>query len=184
MNTDNNGEIIDWNEDTDLDSNIKNDVISNELKCYSEANGEFDEEFDEDCDDVSVGSDLKEVDNSDEDLNNKRNNKRQPNTNTLTNASKELTKKLPDKELIRVNKTIKKLSQSIDKYENDTKILWDELICPFIYSGDCMILEYMSDWNFHTFHKYMEEQKVYKLMMIAHKRLLSRRNYILSTGTK
>lgn len=173
MNTDNYDEMIDWNEDNILDQklimdpNIPATFNPEELKCY------------EAYDSVSVGSDNSDEYHDKQELDSS--------TNILTiestKDSKE-PKKIPNKELIRINKTLKKLSQAIDKYVDDIKTLWEELMCPFILSEDCMILERMPEWIYMSFYKYMEEQRVYKLMMIAHKRLLNRRDHILSEECK
>lgn len=91
-----------------------------------------------------------------------------------------LYKKTPNVEIKRIDKTLEKLSETTYKYMLHVKVLWEAEIEPFLNSPDCLILEKLSPMNYDRFLDFMCEQKTFRLMMTAQKRLMARREYLES----
>ena len=85
-------------------------------------------------------------------------------------------------EIKRIEYTLEKLSETVYNYMLRVKNMWDAEIQPFIESSDCLILENLSRSDYKRFRDFMCEQKPYRLMMVSQKRLIARREYLLSTG--
>jgi hypothetical protein len=85
-------------------------------------------------------------------------------------------------EIKRIEYTLEKLSETVYNYMLRVKNMWDAEIQPFIESSDCFILENLSQSDYKRFRDFMCEQKPYRLMMVSQKRLIARREYILSMG--
>ena len=90
-----------------------------------------------------------------------------------------LYKKTSDYEINKINKTLENLDEEINRYNQDVFDLWNSQFRPFINSSDCFIYNNESDdTNYNKFCDFMCEQKTYKLMTIAKKRLIARREYL------
>jgi seryl-tRNA synthetase len=90
--------------------------------------------------------------------------------------------KIPKSELYVINYTISELEESMSNYLTDAKYMWENNIAPFLNSSDCYTLENLKDDDFMTFLKFMMEQRVYKLMLVSHKRLIARRKVLTTTN--
>lgn len=174
MNIDENDEIIDWGEE---DTMISDNIMTFNSNVYKSNSNKLDY-FELDSDELNESEDdpyLYSLDELNDNNDDEKKSKKMP-ANVICNLN---AKKMPNAELVRINKSLKKLEQTLNTYVDNSKMIWDELFCPFINSGDCMILENMSDNDYNTFWNFMKEQHVFKLITIAFKRLLSRRDYIL-----
>jgi len=178
MNIDENDEIIDWGEEDTMNSENNLTLNLNIQKSHPNKLNYLELDSDELNESDAYLYSTEEM-NENEDIKNDKNT-----TNTTKVSSIDISqlnqKKLPNGELVRINKSLKKLEQTIHSYMDNSKMIWDELFCPFMNSGDCMILENMSDNDYNTFWNFMKEQQVFRLIVTAFKRLLARRDYILN----
>jgi len=84
-----------------------------------------------------------------------------------------------DEEIILIEDNVYNLIDEINRYIYETKELWDNHISKFIYSSDCLTMEYMGIYDYDKFYNLMINQKTYKLMQISLKRLYKRRNFLI-----
>lgn len=89
-----------------------------------------------------------------------------------------LFRKTPEAEIQRIDKALTHLSEMMHGYVLDAKEMWDTEIGPFIDTTDCMILDKLTPRNYNLFLDFMMEQKTYRLMQVAQKRLVTRRTYL------
>jgi hypothetical protein len=94
-----------------------------------------------------------------------------------------LYKKTSDYEINKINKTLENLEIEFNRYIQDVFDLWNTTFKPFIESADCFILNSVSDDTHNNFFNFMCDQKTYKLMIIAKKRLIARREYLIKNST-
>jgi PDZ domain-containing secreted protein len=93
-----------------------------------------------------------------------------------------LYKKSSEYEINKINITLEKLEEEIHRYLQDIINMWNSSFKPFIESSDCFIFNNISDnTNYKNFFDFMCEQKTYKLMAIAKKRLLARREFLIKS---
>lgn len=82
-------------------------------------------------------------------------------------------------ELDRIDRAIQTLTNTMTRYIEDVIAIWDQEFKPFIESVDCRIFRPDIDSsNYRDFLNFMCEQKTFKFMIIAYKRLLMRRKYL------
>lgn len=95
---------------------------------------------------------------------------------------KTLYKRTPQVEIRRIDKTLEQLSNTMYKYILDAKALWDTEIGSFIESTDCLILDKLTPNDHREFIDFMCEQRTFRLMQTAHKRLSIRRAFLESNN--
>lgn len=86
------------------------------------------------------------------------------------------------KELTKIDTSLRKIIQMMNKYIADADTIWENQIVPFLLSEDCLILENLRVHEYNKFRKFMRSQKVYRLMAVAQNRLIARRNYLLNNN--
>lgn len=99
--------------------------------------------------------------------------------NSDDNKLKKLT---VNEELDLIENTIYNLIDEINRYIYETKQLWDNHISKFIYSSDCLTMEYMGIYDYDKFYNLMTNQKTFKLMQISLKRLQKRKKYLIKNN--
>jgi len=99
--------------------------------------------------------------------------------NSDDNKLKKLT---VNEELDLIENTIYNLIGEINRYIYETKELWDNHVSKFIYSSDCLIMEYMGIYDYDKFYNLMINQKTFKLMQISLKRLQKRKRYLIKNN--
>ncbi len=122
---------------------------------------------------------MRYYDNSDED-NTVKIDSNSTNQNITYNINNNVNQTTMNDEIMILDEVIQTLEQTMDKYIDDVEMIWDMRLVPFINSNDCLTLGKLNDSDFLKFLNFMLEQKTFKLMSISHKRLNSRKNYLLS----
>ncbi|VBB18336.1 hypothetical protein YASMINEVIRUS_799 [Yasminevirus sp. GU-2018] len=84
------------------------------------------------------------------------------------------------KEIEEIDSALIDLCESIQKYLDDAKNMWDTVFAPFINTCDCATLQKVSDRDFHVFVDFMTTQRVYKLMITSKVRLEKRKRFLLA----
>ena len=85
-------------------------------------------------------------------------------------------------EIIQIDDALARLFSEMRKYLLDAKYLWDTEFRLFIESTDCLILGKLLPQDHKMFIDFMCEQRTFKIMQLAHKRLISRRTYLESNN--
>jgi hypothetical protein len=80
-----------------------------------------------------------------------------------------------------IEAVINTLETTIEKYVDDVRNIWDEVIVPFMESADCATMEYLQGSDCRKFMNFMTKQKTYCIMVGSHKRLMKKKAYLLST---
>ena len=86
---------------------------------------------------------------------------------------------MDNNELCIIDETIHNLISEIDRYVQEIKELWDNHIVNFIKSSDCVTLDKIGSDGYSKFYDLMTNQKTFKLMKIALKRLNRRKKFLL-----
>lgn len=100
--------------------------------------------------------------------------------NEIEIKNRNVPKKLSvNEELYLIAETIENLEGELDRYINETKILWDEHFKKFIDSSDCLTMDYIGIQGYDKFVNLMTQQKTFRLMQISLKRLHQRKNFLI-----
>lgn len=73
---------------------------------------------------------------------------------------------------------LKEIIDTMNKYINDTLMIWNTEIIPFMDSNDCYVLDKLNNNDCDKFIDFMKTQKTYTLMTIAKHRLEQRLEYL------
>lgn len=85
------------------------------------------------------------------------------------------------KELVYIDNALSKLHESMYKYLEDVKMIWDTELVKFMNSQDCLILQNLSHYDYNKFVDFMTSQKTFKSMLSAQNGLLKRKEFIEKT---
>jgi len=70
---------------------------------------------------------------------------------------------------------ISELENTIRDYTEDVRAIWDNVVVPFLSSGDCMTLGNLTASDYHKFLAFMLNQKTNRIMVSSHARLLEQK---------
>jgi hypothetical protein len=82
-------------------------------------------------------------------------------------------------EIFIVNHSLNELEDTMSKYTDDVKYMWENNIISFMQSQDCYTLDNLKDDDYIKFLNFMMEQRTYKLMMVSYRRLMARKQILL-----
>jgi hypothetical protein len=80
-----------------------------------------------------------------------------------------------DEQLDNLCVMISELENTIREYTEDVRTIWDNVVVPFLSSGDCMTLGNLTTSDYHKFLAFMLSQKTNRIMVSSHARLLEQK---------
>ena len=81
-------------------------------------------------------------------------------------------------EIYYINDALNQLENSMDKYIDNVKYIWDSSIIPFMDSGDCMVFDNLTDKDFSKFIEFFMKQRTYTKMLETYRRLINRKEFL------